>query len=154
WSSTWSAAAASRGGGSAWCSPGWRTSSPSAPPFCCWPGICVSCGGWPYRKSTRPRVQAWFPDPRRPADFVLMVVKYAAGAFAEEVVTRAYLVTRLEGLLKSRAAAVLLAAAAFASYHAYQRTDGLVDTFLLGVAWGAAFLFLRRLWPFVFAHAL
>jgi membrane protease YdiL (CAAX protease family) len=96
----------------------------------------------------------WFPKPALPIDYVMMVIKYTANSIAEELVTRAYLITRLEGLLKSQAAAVLLAAVAFASYHLYQRTDGLLDTLILGVVWGALYLVVRRVWPFIIAHTL
>jgi membrane protease YdiL (CAAX protease family) len=114
---------------------------------------------WELRWMLIPRLDSlpastWLPKPRYPADYAMMVVKHAANAFAEELVTRAYLITRLEGLLKSPAAAVLLAAVAFASYHAYQKMDGLLEILLVGVTWGMVYLAVRRLWPFVFAHAL
>ena len=96
----------------------------------------------------------WFPKPKRPADYFMMVVKYAANAFSEELVTRAYLVTRLEGLLKSQTAAIFIAAGSFASYHIYQKSDGLINMMLLGLAWGGAYLLVRRLWPFVVGHFL
>jgi len=101
-----------------------------------------------------PAPNGFFSLPKGPAEHAMMAIKYAVAAFSEELVTRAYLVTRLEGLLKSQAGAFVLAALAFASYHAYQRTDGLVTTLFLGVAWGVAYLGVRRVWPFAFAHAL
>jgi membrane protease YdiL (CAAX protease family) len=95
-----------------------------------------------------------YPRPRQAAEYAAMAVREAANGFTEELVTRAYLVTRLEGLLKSSAAAVVLAAVAFASYHAHHRADGMVSCMFQGVAWGAAYLYIRRVWPFAFAHAL
>jgi hypothetical protein len=64
------------------------------------------------------------------------------------------LITRLEELLQSRGKAVVLAAVAFASYHAYQGVAGVVATFLMGLTFGAAYLGLRRIWPLVIGHAL
>lgn len=95
-----------------------------------------------------------FPRLEKPADYSLIVLKYGLSAFSEELVTRAYLVTRSEHLLRSRGAAVLLSAALFATYHGYQGVAGLVDTMAMGLVYGAAFLLLRRVWPLAIAHAL
>lgn len=95
-----------------------------------------------------------FPRPRRPADYALMVLKFGAAGFAEELVYRAYLITRLELLLQSRGAAVLLSGALFAACHAYQGAAGVADKMAFGVAYGVAFLLLRRVWPLAIGHAL
>ncbi|MDB5310724.1 MAG: putative conserved integral rane protein [Gemmataceae bacterium] len=95
-----------------------------------------------------------FPLPRYPADFALLVVKYGTATFAEELVTRAYLVTRLEVLLRSRTEAVLVAAVLFASYHIYQGAEAVVYALAFGVMYGAVFLVLRRVWPLAVGHAL
>jgi membrane protease YdiL (CAAX protease family) len=83
-----------------------------------------------------------------------MVVKFLVAAYAEELVTRAYLITRLTGLLGSPTKAVVLAAATFASYHVYQGVGGLVDLFVFGLAFGVAYLLFGRVWPLVVGHAL
>jgi membrane protease YdiL (CAAX protease family) len=83
-----------------------------------------------------------------------MLLKESANGFTEELVTRAYLITRLEVLLRSRMAAVFLSATAFASYHAYQGPAGLVGAFLFGLAFGLAYLGVRRVWPLALGHAL
>ena len=95
-----------------------------------------------------------FSRPQRPVEYPLMVLKYGASAFSEELVTRAYLVTRFEQLLRSRGIAVLVAAALFAAYHGYQGPAGLAYTMALGVMYGGAFLLLRRVWPLAIGHAL
>ena len=100
-----------------------------------------------------------FPDDlvdvfRTPWDGALNVLRDIVGGFSEELITRAYLITRLEWLLRSRWRAVLLAAAAFSSYHAYQGLSGVVYTLLLGVVFGVAYLVLRRVWPLALAHSL
>jgi membrane protease YdiL (CAAX protease family) len=111
------------------------------------------------------RVVADLPDVGRPPaspfprmtgaiDRWLLAVKYGVSAFAEELVCRAYLVTRLAVLLRSRAEAVFFAAAAFAAYHLYQGLHGVAFAFALGVAYGAAFLVFRRIWPLAIGHAL
>ncbi|MBN9519053.1 CPBP family intramembrane metalloprotease [bacterium] len=94
------------------------------------------------------------PRPDGELDYVLLVVKYGVSAFSEELVCRAYLVTRLAVLLRSRAAAVVYAAAVFASYHAYQGVQGVGSAFALGVVYGAAFLLIHRVWPLAIGHAL
>lgn len=85
---------------------------------------------------------------------VTTVVKYGLSALAEEVVTRAYLITRLAMLLRSRGEAVLVAAIVFASYHAYQGAFGTAHAFVFGIVYGVAFLATGRLWPLVIGHAL
>jgi membrane protease YdiL (CAAX protease family) len=95
-----------------------------------------------------------FIGPRGSTELALMLVAHAANGFTEELVTRAYLITRLEALLRSRGWAVVLAAAAFASYHAYQGPAGLVGNFLFGLAYGVAYLSIRRVWPLAVGHAL
>jgi membrane protease YdiL (CAAX protease family) len=102
---------------------------------------------------TEPRSN-WFPQRQTGIDLGLMVAKYGVAAFAEELVTRAYLITRLSVLLRSRGEAVLVAAALFASYHLYQGINGVTFCLVLGVAYGVAFLLTGRVWPLAFGHAL
>lgn len=95
-----------------------------------------------------------FAPPTQPVDYGLMAIKHSANALAEEVITRAYLITRFESLLRSRAAAVIVSAALFASYHVYQGAAGLINAMVIGVVFGATYLLLRRIWPLVIGHAL
>ena len=95
-----------------------------------------------------------FSRPQSAGDYALMVVKYLVAALAEELVTRAYLITRLTTLLQSRGEAVLCAACLFASYHAYQGLVGVAYSFAFGITYGAVFLAIHRVWPLVIGHAL
>jgi membrane protease YdiL (CAAX protease family) len=82
----------------------------------------------------------------------LLLLAIAVG-FSEELVFRAYVLPRLERLLRSTPVAVLATAAIFGLIH-WQR--GIVSTFsafLIGVVYGIAFVWMRRLWPVVIAHA-
>ncbi|MBN9120266.1 MAG: CPBP family intramembrane metalloprotease [Planctomycetes bacterium] len=100
------------------------------------------------------RTGGQFVGPHGPGEYALMVVKYALAGFAEELVTRAYLLTRLTVLLRSRAEAVLFAALVFAACHAYQGPVGVVHSFVFGVTYGVIFLALGRVWPLAVGHAL
>ena len=102
----------------------------------------------------QPASRDLFPRPRNAAEYAMMAVKYGLNAFAEELVTRAYLITRLALLLRSRWEAVVAAAMLFASYHAYQGLQGVVSVFAFGVVYGVAFLGIGRVWPLALAHAL
>jgi membrane protease YdiL (CAAX protease family) len=86
--------------------------------------------------------------------FGIMVVMNAASAFAEELVTRAYLITRLEVLLRSRGVAVSVAALLFASYHVYQGFVATIPIFVVGIVFGVVYLGIRRVWPLVIGHCL
>jgi membrane protease YdiL (CAAX protease family) len=57
-------------------------------------------------------------------------------------------------LLRSRVGAVLLSASLFAAYHTYQSIGGVAHQMEFGVAYGVAFLLLRRVWPLAVGHAL
>jgi membrane protease YdiL (CAAX protease family) len=95
-----------------------------------------------------------YSRPHGAGDHILMVVKYALSAFAEELVTRAYLITRLKVLLRSRGEAVLFAALLFACYHTYQGPVGAIHALVFGLTYGAIFLAIGRVWPLAIGHAL
>ncbi|WP_020471735.1 CPBP family intramembrane glutamic endopeptidase [Zavarzinella formosa] len=95
-----------------------------------------------------------FAHPTSPTDHGLMVLRELANGFSEELVMRAYLLTRLEHLLGSRVGAVLMSALLFASYHGYQGVAGVAYTLEFGIVYGLAYLFLRRVWPLALAHAM
>ena len=67
--------------------------------------------------------------------------------------TRAYLITRFEQLLKSQVKAVILASLLFASYHIYQGLGGAFHALLFGLTYSWAFLLFRYLWPLGMGHA-
>lgn len=92
--------------------------------------------------------------PRPAVENLMMVVKYIFSGTAEEIVTRAYLITRLTELLRSRGWAVLVAGLLFGSYHLYQGWHDCMLVCIFGIAYGIAFLLIRRIWPLVIGHAL
>ena len=95
----------------------------------------------------------WYNNVRR-IDLPLVALTFTISALSEELVTRSYLITRLEELLNSRVQGTVIAALAFASYHIYQGFFGLGAAFVFGLVYGAAFLFIRRVWPLILGHAL
>src|SRR5262245_49238401 len=92
--------------------------------------------------------------PKIAIEWVLAVISNLANGFSEELVTRAYLITRLEYLLQSRARAVVLSALCFASYHTYYGGPTIVYIAMLGIVFGGLYLLIRRVWPFALAHAI
>ena len=95
-----------------------------------------------------------FVKPERPWDYAFLTLTLSVSAFTEELVTRAYLITRLEQLLKAKGAAVLWSSALFASYHCYQGSAAVVETMAVGLVYGIAFLAMRRVWPLALGQAL
>jgi membrane protease YdiL (CAAX protease family) len=116
-----------------------------------WPFGCCDVV---FDRAGLPTGRYWVVGPQGPAEAFVMVVKLGVSAFSEELIARAYLITRLADLLGSRGWALVLAAAAFASYHVYLGPTALVSTFLVGLAYGAIYLGVGRIWPLVFGHAL
>ena len=77
-----------------------------------------------------------------------------ANGFAEELVMRGYLITRLRQLLGSTVGAIALSTALFASYHLYQGPYGVYNAVLFGGVMAIIFVMTNRLWPCVIAHAI
>jgi membrane protease YdiL (CAAX protease family) len=95
-----------------------------------------------------------FPRPAGVTGLAMGVVKFGAAGFMEELVFRAYLITRLETLLQSSWRALVVATLLFAAVHGYQGPAGVWFTFLFGLAYGGVYLGCRRLWPLAIGHAL
>lgn len=95
-----------------------------------------------------------FPHPAGLAGLAMGVVKFGAAGFMEELVFRAYLITRLETLFRSSWRALVVAALLFALVHGYQGPAGVWYTFLFGLAYGGVYLAARRVWPLAIGHAL
>jgi membrane protease YdiL (CAAX protease family) len=74
--------------------------------------------------------------------------------FAEEIVARGYLIPRLERLLRSSWAAVLGSAILFGLFHWYRGIVSMWSAFIIGLIYGIAFAWTRRLWPVVIAHSV
>jgi membrane protease YdiL (CAAX protease family) len=85
---------------------------------------------------------------------LLLLTASLANGFAEELVMRGYLLTRLELLLHSTGLSVLVTTLLFASYHIYQGAVGVAAMAVLGMIYGGAFCCQRRLWPVCIAHAI
>jgi len=95
-----------------------------------------------------------FERPSTWPGYGLLVVGSLANGFAEELVMRGYLLSRLESLLESTWRALLITSSLFAAYHIYQGTAAAVGVLGLGLIYGVAFCILRRLWPVALAHAI
>jgi membrane protease YdiL (CAAX protease family) len=85
--------------------------------------------------------------------FLILVICFSVG-FGEELVMRGYLVPRLEELLGSSWESVLVSAVIFAICHIHKDVRGVLTTFLMALIFGGAFCLIRRVWPFVLAHAV
>jgi membrane protease YdiL (CAAX protease family) len=87
------------------------------------------------------------------AHFLLLVECIASG-FSQELVYRAYLIARLERLLRSTPLAVVIATGMFGSVHVYQGFVHAMGAAAVGLVYAVSFCLLRRLWPLCVAHAL
>ena len=95
---------------------------------------------------------SWVQRPEGIAGLAALLVFAVSVAFAEELIFRGFLISRFEQLLHSRVWSVVLGAAIFGLFH-----WGLIAssvTCLTGIIYGAAFVWTRRLWPGVIAHAM
>jgi membrane protease YdiL (CAAX protease family) len=124
-------------------------------------GLLLALIGWALWERFGPLLDDYAADantfffwPQSGADYAWMVVRQAANGFAEELVVRAYLITRLTRLMKSPALAVLFSTLAFASYHLHYGPGGLALVALMGLAYGGIYLLIRRVWPFALGHML
>jgi membrane protease YdiL (CAAX protease family) len=80
-----------------------------------------------------------------------MLLMYALAAFAEELVYRGYLVTRLNRLFRSPAA-VVCSAKLFGLMHG--SLPAVCLTVLVGIFYGIFFLCVPRIWPIAISHLL
>jgi membrane protease YdiL (CAAX protease family) len=92
--------------------------------------------------------------PEGVAAICLLAVSCTAGAFAEELVMRGYLIPRLARLLRSTWMAVVASTVLFASYHIYQGLASMVGVAAMGLVYAVSFCLLRRLWPVCAAHSI
>ena len=87
-------------------------------------------------------------------DFLILAAVSLIVGFGEELVFRGYILSRWRAMSGSATQAVAVSAILFAIVHAYQGLTGILHAALLGFIYGLAFLYMRRLWPLVIAHAL
>ncbi len=84
----------------------------------------------------------------------VLVLRAIEAGLVEEVVAVAYLVTRLQQLRLTPAAAVGASALLRGAYHLYQGLGGFAGNLAMGALFGALFVRTRRAWPLVVAHVL
>ncbi|MDA1231325.1 MAG: type II CAAX endopeptidase family protein [Planctomycetota bacterium] len=85
---------------------------------------------------------------------LVLLAASCANGFAEELVVRGYLLSRIERLFKSTWLAVGITSLLFASYHLYQGVGSMICIGVLGLVYGIAFCVSRRFWPLAVAHAV
>jgi membrane protease YdiL (CAAX protease family) len=83
---------------------------------------------------------------------VLVLDALEAGVLEEFIA--AYLITRLQQLRLTPAAAVGLAALLRGSYHLYQGWGGFLGNLAMGLLFGFVFVRTKRAWPLAIAHSL
>lgn len=82
----------------------------------------------------------------------LVTVHFAFSSFAEELIMRAYLITRLRELTGKMWIGVFVSTALFAVYHIYQGQTAVVSVFGVGLALAVSFTASRSIWPAALAH--
>jgi len=114
-------------------------------------GLLTDLSGELYEK---PRLyEYWLEAPHNVAGLLALLAISVAIAFEEELIMRGYLITTLEKLTKSSPISLGLAAAYFGICHSYGGPVHIWSTFLVGLVFGTFFVWTRRLWPLIFAHA-
>lgn len=118
--------------------------------------------GWDFMKAVPEGVEDRWGDVRGnlPIFLLWLGIVWTAAAFGEEMFFRGFLVTRAAALFRGvplgAAFAVLIPAILFGLGHFYyQGLRGLVTTAAIGIAFGTAFLLMKRnLWPLVLVHGI
>ena len=85
---------------------------------------------------------------------LLVIVAEALNAFAEELVMRGYLLTRLASMLKSKVSGIALSSALSTLCHIYYDFRSVLSVFVISVISSVSFGILGRLWPVIFVHFL
>jgi membrane protease YdiL (CAAX protease family) len=97
--------------------------------------------------------RGYFP-PSGALEFALLAVMCLFSGLAQELVMRAYLITRLEELLASTPMALLFSTMLFIFYHGYEGTGAVIAVAVFGLIQAIIFCLFRRLAPIALAHAL
>jgi membrane protease YdiL (CAAX protease family) len=103
------------------------------------------------------RREPWLPFTRIavPQARLLWLVGWScAVGLSEELAMRAYLIPRLETILRSTWKSVALSVLIFGFAHLYQSYVGVIQSLVVATVFGVAFCITRRIWPVAFAHAL
>lgn len=96
----------------------------------------------------------WGYPPEGLSGIVALSIYSFAIAFAEELVTRGYLISRLQHLFHSNVASIVISAVVFGAFHANNGVISVGVNTMVGLVLGTAFVLSQRLWPVVIAHAL
>ena len=75
----------------------------------------------------------------------------ATAGFAEELLIRGYLISRLRRLIAPWNS-VVLSAVVFSAWHISQGLIGVAHTFIWGLVYGYTFIKVGRIWPLAFGH--
>lgn len=118
--------------------------------------------GWEFMNETPQGVEDRWGDVKGnlPVFLLWLGIVWTSAAFGEEMFFRGFLVTRAMALFRgvpfAAVFAVVIPALLFGLGHFYyQGLRGLVTTAAIGIAFGAAFLLLKRnLWPLVLVHGI
>jgi membrane protease YdiL (CAAX protease family) len=93
-----------------------------------------------------------YNPPSGAPEFALLAVMCLFSGLVQELVMRAYLITRLEELLESTPMALLFSTMFFTFFHGYQGTAGVIGVAVMGLIEGVIFCLFRRLAPIALAH--
>lgn len=95
-----------------------------------------------------------FPQPVGSEAWGFCVLELSAGAFAQEMLLRGYLLPRLATLLGSVWKSLLATSVLFAIFHTYQGLVGVSSALVLGLLYGGVFCLFGRIWPVAAGHAV
>lgn len=95
-----------------------------------------------------------YHHPSGAPQFALLAVMCLLSGFTQELVMRAYLITRFEELFESTGMAIFLSTLLFTFYHGYQGLAGVIYVILSGTIQAILFGLFRRLAPLALGHAL
>ena len=87
-----------------------------------------------------PEVVPGYLSPSGTAEYLLAAALFTVVAISEEGVFRGYLIRRLQNLTGTAVMAVPAAALIFCIGHGYQQIGGVIATFILGVVFGAVYI--------------
>jgi membrane protease YdiL (CAAX protease family) len=114
----------------------------------------TAMGPQEFNEYVKHRAVTEIPPPTVAAEAIFLGAVALLGSLWQEMVMRAYLITRLEELVDSTVLAVLLATAAFVSYHTYEGNHDLLIVAIHGLLFAVFFCKFRRVAPLVLAHAI
>lgn len=115
---------------------------------------------WVFASVLGLSIERTLPDVSTLAAYlIIMGLIWTTNAFGEEMVFRAFMMSRISELLGGSRFAWILAAIVQATIfglgHAYQGTMGIVITGMVGLVFGLGYLLSRRnLWPVIIAHGI